>query len=51
VAVPAILGSFAFVGLRHTLTGVDAPKLTTDEGGLCADGETRNEEHAPSPSR
>ncbi len=51
VAVPAILGSVAFVGLRHTLTGVDAPRLTTDDGGLCADNSAQaHEEHAPSTS-
>jgi uncharacterized membrane protein YbhN (UPF0104 family) len=31
VGVPAILGAVAFVGLRHTLTGADAPRLTTTE--------------------
>jgi uncharacterized membrane protein YbhN (UPF0104 family) len=50
VAVPAILGAIAFVGLRHTLTGVDPPKLSTGEDGLCGDEQTRTEEHAPSHS-
>jgi uncharacterized membrane protein YbhN (UPF0104 family) len=50
VGVPAILGAIAFVGLRHTLTGVDPPRLTTDESGLCADDATQTEEHAPSHS-
>ncbi len=50
VAVPAILGAVAFVGLRHTLTGVDVPKLGTGEDGLCGDDRTRTEEHAPSAS-
>jgi uncharacterized membrane protein YbhN (UPF0104 family) len=31
VGVPAILGAVAFVGLRHTLTGANAPRLTTSE--------------------
>ena len=52
VGVPAILGAIAFIGLRHTLTGVEPPRLTTDADGLCRDlprGERRpEEEHAPS---
>jgi uncharacterized membrane protein YbhN (UPF0104 family) len=31
VGVPAILGAIAFVGLRHTLTGAGAPRLSTTE--------------------
>jgi uncharacterized membrane protein YbhN (UPF0104 family) len=30
VGVPAILGAIAFVGLRHTLTGADAPQLSVE---------------------
>jgi uncharacterized membrane protein YbhN (UPF0104 family) len=36
VGVPAILGAIAFVGLRHTLTGANAPRLsTTEPSALC----------------
>ncbi|HLI61023.1 MAG TPA: lysylphosphatidylglycerol synthase transmembrane domain-containing protein [Solirubrobacteraceae bacterium] len=52
VAVPAILGAFAFVGLRHTLTGAEPPKLGTGDGEPCADpGDRALEDRAPSPSR
>lgn len=55
VAVPAILGAIAFIGLRHTLTGVEKPQLTVRGAGAgagdagCRDSE-RSEERAPSPS-
>jgi uncharacterized membrane protein YbhN (UPF0104 family) len=52
VAVPAALGAFAFVGLRHTLTGVESPKLGTGDGQPCADpGDRAPEDRAHSPSR
>lgn len=52
VAVPAVLGAFAFVGLRHTLTGVGPPKLGTGDGQPCADPHDgmATEDHAPSRS-
>jgi uncharacterized membrane protein YbhN (UPF0104 family) len=52
VAVPAVLGAFAFVGLRHTLTGTQPPSLGAGEGQPCAgpqDG-MATEGHAPSAS-
>jgi uncharacterized protein (TIRG00374 family) len=36
VSVPAILGAVAFIGLRHTLTGADAPHLSTDASSSSA---------------
>ena len=51
VAVPAVLGAFAFVGLRHTLTGVEPPRLGTGDGEPCADPrETTPEDRAHSRS-
>ena len=52
VGVPAVLGAIAFVGLRHTLTGVDVPELAVETGQPPPDqpGPTRSEEQAPTAS-
>jgi uncharacterized membrane protein YbhN (UPF0104 family) len=52
VGIPAILGAGAFVGLRHTLTGSEPPKLTVGDDGPCDEpsGGSQTEEHASSAS-
>ncbi|MGH2908359.1 MAG: lysylphosphatidylglycerol synthase domain-containing protein [Solirubrobacteraceae bacterium] len=54
VGVPAVLGAFAFVGLRHTLTGMQAPQLEGGAEPLCPEdveeAEAKAEGHAPSAS-